>query len=57
VGDFTSVDNATLFGDLPGERFSIVIDNIDGGITLGGYATVIDNTSGDATFVKAQPAL
>jgi PKD repeat protein len=57
VGAFTSVDNATLFGDLPGERFSIVIDNIDDGITLGGYATVIDNTSGDATFVKAQPAL
>ena len=37
-------------------EFSIVVDSIEEGVTVGGYATIIDNTSGDATFVKAQPA-
>ncbi len=54
---FTQVGNATLFGGLSGDlsRLSIVIDNIDAGATIGAYATVIDNTSGDSTFVKATP--
>ena len=35
---------------------NFIVDNIDDGVTVAGYATIIDNTSGDATFVKAQPA-
>jgi hypothetical protein len=55
---FAQVGNAALFGGLDGDvsRFSIVVDNIDEGVTVGAYATIIDNTSGDATFVRAQPA-
>ncbi len=55
--DGSTVPNATLFGGLPGDlsRLSIVIDNIDAGVTVGGYATIIDNTSGDSTFVRATP--
>ncbi len=58
VDGFSQVSNGTLFGGLSGDlsRLSIVVDNIDDGVTVGGYATIIDNTSGDATFVKAQPA-
>jgi PKD domain len=58
VDGFSQVNNGTLFDGLPGDlsRLSIVIDNIDDGVTMGGYATIIDNKSGDATFVKAQPA-
>ena len=57
VDGITQVSDATLFGGIPGDRsrLSIVIDNFDDGTTIGAYATVIDNTSGDATFVKAQP--
>jgi PKD repeat protein len=57
VNDFSPVNNETLFGGLSGDLsgLSIVVDNIDDGVTVGGYATIIDNTSGDATFVKAQP--
>ena len=58
VDGFSPVNNETLFGGLPGDlsRLSIIVDNIDDGVTVGGYATIIDNLSGDATFVKAQPA-
>lgn len=58
VTGFTQVSNATLFGGIPGDlsRLSIVIDNIDAGMTVGAYATIIDNVSGDSTFVKATPA-
>ncbi|HVO52564.1 MAG TPA: PKD domain-containing protein, partial [Thermoanaerobaculia bacterium] len=54
---FTQLSAGTLFGGLPGDlsRLSIVIDNVDAGATFGAYATIIDNTSGDATFVKATP--
>ncbi len=57
VDGFSQVNNGTLFGGLPGDlsQLSIVVDNIDDGVTVGGYATIIDNKSGDATFVKAQP--
>jgi hypothetical protein len=57
VDGFSQVSNTTLFGGLPGDlsRLSIVVDNVDDGVTVGGYATIIDNMSGDATFVKAQP--
>jgi PKD repeat protein len=57
VDGFSPVNNETLFGGLPGDlsRLSIIVDNIDDGVTVGGYATIIDNLSGDATFVKAQP--
>jgi PKD repeat protein len=47
-----------LFGGLSGDlsSLSVVVDNIDDGVIVGGYATIIDNTSGAPTFVKAQPA-
>ena len=58
VDGVSQVGNDALFGGLSGDlsRISVVVDNIDDGVTVGGYATIIDNTSGDATFVKAQPA-
>ena len=58
VDGFSQVNNETLFDGLPSDlsRLSIVVDNIDDGVTIAGYATIIDNKSGDATFVKAQPA-
>ena len=58
VDGFSQVSDGTLFGGLSGDlsRLSIVVDNIDDGVTVGGYATIIDNTSGGPTFVKAQPA-
>jgi PKD repeat protein len=57
VDAFTQLGSATIFGGLTGDlsRLSVVVDNLDDGVTVGGYATIIDNTSGDATFVKAQP--
>ncbi|MEO8054683.1 MAG: PKD domain-containing protein [Acidobacteriota bacterium] len=57
VDGFAQVSSATLFGGLSGDlsRLSIVVDNVDDGLTVAGYATIIDNTSGDATFVKATP--
>ena len=57
VDSFSQINSGTLFGGLSGDLsgLSIVIDNIDDGVTVGGYATIIDNTSGDATFVKATP--
>ncbi len=58
VDGLSQVQDATLFGGLPGDlsRLSIVVDNIDDGVTVGGYATIIDKRSGAPTFVKAQPA-
>ena len=51
------ISGASLVAGIPGSlaRYSLVIDNFDDGITVGGYATIIDNTSADSTFVKAQP--
>ncbi len=56
VDGFT-VSNGTLFSGLSGDlsRVSAVIDNIDAGVTVGAYATIIDNKSGDSTFVRATP--
>jgi hypothetical protein len=53
VDGFTQVSYGTLFGGLSGDlsRLSIIVDSFDDGVTVGGYATIIDNTSGDATFV------
>ncbi len=58
VDGVSQVSSDTLFGGLSGDlsRISVVVDDIDDGVTIGGYATIVDNTSGDATFVKAQPA-
>ncbi|MDL2717725.1 MAG: PKD domain-containing protein, partial [Acidobacteriota bacterium] len=56
VDGFSQVNNGALFGAGDPPVVSVVIDNIEDGVTLAGYATIIDNTSGDATFVKAQPA-
>ena len=57
VDGVVQVGDATLFGGIPGDRsrLSVVIDNLDDGITIAGYATIIDNLSGGPTFVKAQP--
>ncbi|MBK9063590.1 MAG: PKD domain-containing protein [Acidobacteria bacterium] len=57
VDGFVQLSSGTLFGGLAGDlsRLSVVVDNIDDGLTVAGYATIIDNTSGDATFVKATP--
>jgi hypothetical protein len=57
VDGATQVSAGTLFNGVPGDlsRVSIVVDNLDDGATIGAYATIIDNTSGDATFVKATP--
>jgi PKD repeat protein len=54
---FVQLNDAVLFGSLPGnkDRLAIVIDSFDGS-PISAYATVVDNKSGDATFLKAQPA-
>ncbi|HQQ77326.1 MAG TPA: PKD domain-containing protein [Thermoanaerobaculia bacterium] len=51
------VSGASLVAGIPGSlpRYSLVIDNFDEGIVVGGYATIIDNASADSTFVKALP--
>ena len=50
------VSDADLFGGVnKSNRMSIIVDSFDGS-PVAAYATIIDNTSGDATFVKAQPA-
>ena len=50
-------NNTGIFSSLSGtrERLDVVIDSFDGA-PISAYATIIDNTSGDATFLKAQPA-
>jgi PKD repeat protein len=53
------INSDVLFKDhetLEEGRASIVIDNPRGTARVGAYATVIDNLSGDATFVAGQPA-
>ena len=53
---FKQFSDADLFGGVAkSDRMSIVVDSFDGS-PVAAYATIIDNTSGDATFVKAQPA-
>jgi len=53
---FKQFGDGELFGGVnKSDRMSIVVDSFDGS-PVAGYATIIDNTSGDATFVKAQPA-
>ncbi|MGE5717306.1 MAG: PKD domain-containing protein [Acidobacteriota bacterium] len=54
---FVQLNDAGLFGSLPGskDRLTVVIDSFDGS-PISAYATIVDNTSGDATFLKAQPA-
>jgi hypothetical protein len=57
VDGFVQLNGSALFGGLSGDlsRMSVVVDNVDDGISVGGYATIIDNASGDATFVRATP--
>ena len=53
---FKQFSDSDLFGGVDkSNRMSIVVDSFDGS-PVAAYATIIDNTSGDATFVKAQPA-
>jgi PKD repeat protein len=54
---FVQLNDLVLFGSLPGnkDRLAVVIDSFDGS-PISAYATIVDNTSGDATFLKAQPA-
>ena len=49
----TPVSSASLPGNK--DRLAIVIDSFDGA-PISAYATIVDNISGDATFLKAQPA-
>lgn len=53
------LDDGTLFATLnttDSEPATIVVKNPRGTARVGAYATVIDNLSGDATFVAGQPA-
>jgi photosystem II stability/assembly factor-like uncharacterized protein len=52
---FLQVNDADLFGGraLPG--LSIVVDGLSGTAPVAGYATLIDNLSGDAILVQAAP--
>ena len=53
---FKQFSDSDLFGGVnKSDRMSIIVDSFDGS-PVAAYATIIDNTSGDATFVKAQPA-
>jgi len=56
---FVQLDNSALFAGLSTDdssRATVVIDSPRGSAYLGVYATVIDEKSGDATFVAGQPA-
>jgi hypothetical protein len=53
------LDSATLFSGLETSdlaRATAVVENPTGSARVGAYATIIDNKSGDATFVAGQPA-
>ncbi|MEO6323251.1 MAG: PKD domain-containing protein [Thermoanaerobaculia bacterium] len=52
------LDDGTLFGGLTGNRenLTVIVDGISGGASVAAYATVIDQISGDGTFVPGQPA-
>ena len=52
------LNDGALFGDLPGERqnLTVIVDGISGGSPIAAYATVIDQISGDGTFVPGQPS-
>ena len=54
---FVQLDDSALFGSITGnkDRLAVVIDSFDGS-PISAYATIVDNTSGDATFLKAQTA-
>ena len=56
---FVQFNSADLFGGFNTDdtsRATVVIDSPHGTSYVGAYATVIDNTSEDATFVAGQPA-
>ena len=53
---FKQFSDSDLFGGVDkSSRMSIIVDSFDGS-PVAVYATIIDNTSGAPTFVKAQPA-
>ncbi|KAA0253675.1 PKD domain-containing protein [Acidobacteria bacterium ACD] len=51
------LNDNVLFGDVPGDRsnLTVVVDGVSGSVPVAAYATVIDQVSGDATFVAGQP--
>jgi PKD repeat protein len=53
---FVQLNDSGLFAPIPGskDRLTVVVDSFVGS-PISGYATIVDNISGDATFVKAQP--
>jgi len=56
LSPFKQFSDSELFGGVnKSDRMSIIADSFDGS-PVAAYATIIDNTSGDATFVKALPA-
>ena len=53
---FNQINDPDLFKNVAKtDWMSIIVDSFDGS-PVAAYATIIDNKSGDATFVKAQPA-
>jgi PKD repeat protein len=56
-GSFTQVNDDTLFAGLTGDisSMTVIVDGITGNAPIASYATVIDNTSGDAILIPGQP--
>ncbi len=55
VTPFAQLSSAGLGVPADFGPFNVVLDNFDDGITVAAYATIVDNKSGDSTFVKATP--
>ncbi|MEO6325312.1 MAG: PKD domain-containing protein [Thermoanaerobaculia bacterium] len=55
---FVQKNDGELFGDIGGNKsnMSVVLENVSGSSQIAGYATVIDQISGDAILIAAQPA-
>jgi hypothetical protein len=53
---FVQINNDDLFSGIGGDRsnLSVVVDSVTGNVA--GYATLVDNVSGDSTLVRATPA-
>ena len=55
---FVQRNDTELFADLPAverAQMSVIVDGVAGNAAIAGYATIIDNVTGDATFVQAVP--
>jgi PKD repeat protein len=52
---FVQLNDADLFAGA-GSSLTVVLDGVDGNAPIAAYATVIDNTSGDAVLAPGQPS-